>query len=262
MIKSRFLMITVVLAISSALLGVQEPDSTCTKVGFVTSLDSKNLEQTRKLFIHLPDGYEKGMEYPMVVLLDGEATFRAFAAATALMAWQGLIPQCIVVGIPNINRELDYAPVIEGIPGTGTAEKMKAFYRDELFPFLEARYPAGKRILYGHSWVGFFATWVMLTDPSLFDAYIASSPMFRFYPQIFGEEGIPDGLQQRETGYYLTLGGEEVLSRELEAFIALLEAQAPESLHWKFVRNEGRGHDSNALLSYMDGILFLLGSGE
>ena len=236
----------------------QDPnDSLYTRVGFVTSIESEHLEQTRKLFIHLPDQFDAEKSYPLVVLLDGEATFRAFASATALMGWQKLIPECIVVGIPNINREMDYAPVIEGIPGSGDAEKMVLFYREELFPMLEYRFHINRKILYGHSWVGFFSTYVMLTAPDLFDAYISSSPMFRFYHQVFTEEGIFESVQEETVFYYLTLGGEEAISSELERFILLLKEDAPSSLKWNFILNEGKNHDSNALLSYMNGLEFI-----
>ena len=251
------LLIIAIAFISTRVEAQDPPDSLFTKVGFVTSLDSKHLGQTRGLFIHLPDNYNAEKAYPLVMVLDGEATFRAFAAATALMAWQGLIPECIVVGVPNINREMDYAPVIEGIPGSGLAEKMRTFYSEELFPFLEERYLIGKKVLYGHSWVGFFSTWVMLTEPGLFDAYISTSPMFRFFNRIFQPEGIFDQLEGQPVQYYLTLGGEETMSLILENYIRLLEGKAPASLQWKFTLNEGKGHDSNALASYMDGLLFV-----
>jgi predicted alpha/beta superfamily hydrolase len=255
--KTLILSFLFTLTVSVSGIGQEGDDSRFTSVGFVTSIESGHLEQSRKLFIHLPDDFVEESSYPLVVLLDGEATFRAFASATALMGWQDLIPDCIVVGIPNINREMDYAPVIEGIPGSGTAEKMLAFYRDELFPFLEDRYPIGMKILYGHSWVGFFTTYVMLKEPSLFDAYISSSPMFRFYRQIFKPEGLFQALEAESVHYYLTLGSGEVQSRELEEFTLLLEKAAPASLQWKFMLNQGKNHDSNALSSYMDGLEFV-----
>jgi predicted alpha/beta superfamily hydrolase len=234
-------------------------DSLQTRVGFTASLTSRELGQERALFIHLPDEYCPDSTYPLVLLLDGEATFRAFASVTALMGWQGLIPDCIVVGIPNIDRELDYAPVIQGIPESGNAEKMRDFYREELLPFLESRYRVKRKILYGHSWVGFFTAWVMLTEPSLFDGYISSSPMFRFFHQVFPGEMDFGKLEERELAFYLTVGGEEELPGELEEFAASLDSLSLPSFSFRFVVNEGRDHDSNALLSYMDGLEFMLG---
>ena len=108
--KTLILTICFILALPVSGLAQERDDSRFTRVGFETSIESEHLEQTRKLLIHLPDDFVEESSYPLVVLLDGEATFRAFASATALMGWQELIPECIVVGIPNINREMDYAP--------------------------------------------------------------------------------------------------------------------------------------------------------
>jgi predicted alpha/beta superfamily hydrolase len=244
-------------------LTAQDPaDSLCTSVGFVASVESGQLGQTRKLYIHLPEGFDAGRTYPLVVLLDGEATFRAFASVTALMAWQKIIPGCIVVGIPNIHREMDYAPVIEGIPGSGNAYKMMSFYREELFPFLEGRYHIGRKILYGHSWVGFFATYVMLTEPALFDGYISTSPMFRFFDQVLEPSGLFSRLEGQPLRFYASLGGEETMSRQLERFMVMLGNEAPASLEWKFVVQEGKNHDTNALTGYMEGLGFVLGGSE
>lgn len=259
--KKLLLLLVSIYVLNPANHAQDPPDSLFTRIGYVTSLESDHLEQVRRLFIHLPDNHDPEKTYPLVIVLDGEATFRAFASATALMAWQKLIPECIVVGVPNINRELDYAPVIEGIPGSGSAGKMTAFYREELFPYLEKQFGVGEKVLYGHSWVGFFATWVMLTDPGLFDAYISSSPMFRFFDRIFKPDGIFDRMETEPVDYFLTLGGEETMSRELEGYVSLLEEHAPGSINWRFVLNEGKNHDTNALSSYMDGLMFVFAEG-
>jgi hypothetical protein len=252
----KFILIISFVSVSLIVSAQEHPDSVSTTVGYVTSIQSEHLEQSRTLYVHLPEEYDPGKSYPLVILLDGEATFRAFASVTALMGWQGLIPGCIVVGIPNINREMDYAPFIEGVPGSGNASKMLSFYRDELLPFLERQFRIGEKILYGHSWVGFFTTYVMLKEPELFDAYIATSPMFRFFDQVFEPSGLFGQLEGRPVSFYSSLGGEETMSRELEKFIQLLGTEAPESLQWKFTVNEGKNHDSNAITGYMDGLEF------
>ncbi len=260
--KNAYFFLVAILAAVPYLTAQDHADSLSTSVGFVSSIESAQLGQTRKLYIHLPDGFDAGRTYPLVVLLDGEATFRAFASVTALMAWQELIPRCIVVGIPNINREMDYAPVIEGIPESGDADKMVLFYREELFPFLEERYHIGRKILYGHSWVGFFATYVMLTEPALFNAYISTSPMFRFFDQVFESGGLFNVLEGQPVRFYASIGGEETLSRQLEGFVVMLEEEAPASLEWRFVVQEGKNHDTNALSGYTEGLQFVLNGSE
>ena len=258
----KFILITSFFFVSLIVAAQERPDSLSTTVGYVISVESVHLEQTRKLFIHLPEGYDAGKSYPLVMLLDGEATFRAFASAAALMGWQGLIPNCIVVGIPNINREMDYAPFMEEVPGSGDARKMLSFYRDELFPYLEHQFRIGERILYGHSWVGFFTVYVMLKEPSLFDGYIATSPMFRFFNQVFEPDGLFERLEGRQVRFYSSLGGEETMIREFEQFIQLLDTEAPETLQWKFKVYEGKNHDSNAITGYMDGLEFIFSGND
>jgi len=232
------------------------PDSVYTKAGFVTSIRSDQLGQERRLFIHLPMGYDTTKNYPLVVLLDGEATFKAFASATELMSWQFLIPPCIVVGIPNVDRDMDYAPLIEGVPGSGNAEKMIAFYRDELFPYLELHYNTSVKILWGHSWVGFFTIYVMLTEPGLFDAYIATSPVFRFLEQVLDPENMFDRVSGKKIKFYMSLGGEELVGEATKNFALKLESDAPESLVWEFKVKPDKNHDSNAILGYIDGLEF------
>lgn len=235
----------------------QLPDSVYTKAGFITSIESEQLDQVRRLFVHLPMDYDQSKRYPLVILLDGEASFKAFASATELMNWQHLIPGCIVVGIPNVNRDMDYAPFIEGLPDSGNAEKMIAFYRDELFPYLESQYSTGKKILWGHSWVGFFTIYVMLTEPDLFDAYIATSPTFRFLEQVFDPEGMFNKLSGKDIQFYMSLGGEELVGGATRNFALKLESDAPESLVWEFTVKPGKNHDSNAIVGYLDGLEFI-----
>lgn len=235
----------------------QLPDSVFTRVGFITSIDSEHLGQTRRLFIHLPVDFDTAKRFPLVILLDGEASFKAFASATELMNWQKLIPSCIVVGIPNVDRNLDYVPYIERVPNSGNAEKMIAFYRDELFPFLESRYNIGMKILWGHSFVGFFTIYVMLEEPGLFDAYLATSPVFRFMDQVFDPETMFEKVSDRDIRFYMSLGGEELVGEATKNFALRLESDAPESLIWEFSVKPDKTHDSNAIMGYMDGLEFI-----
>ncbi|HDS08014.1 MAG TPA: alpha/beta hydrolase [Bacteroides sp.] len=235
----------------------QLPDSVYVKTGFITSIRSEHLDQERKLFIHLPVDYDSSQPFPLVILLDGEASFKAFASATELMNWQKLIPSCIVVGIPNVDRNLDYAPYLERVPNSGRAEKMIAFYKEELFPFLESRFNIGMKIIWGHSFLGFFTIYVMLEEPELFDAYLATSPVFRFLDQVFDPETMFDKVSDNEVRFYMSLGGEELVTEATRNFALKLESDAPDSLIWEFSVKPDKTHDSNAIIGYMDGLEFV-----
>ena len=92
------------------LYGQQLPDSILLTAGKAVEIESEELSQTRKILIHHPIFFDENQEYPLIVVLDGEMAFKSFASITELMGFQELIPHCIVVGIPNIDRNGDHAP--------------------------------------------------------------------------------------------------------------------------------------------------------
>ncbi|RPI41153.1 MAG: alpha/beta hydrolase [Bacteroidetes bacterium] len=253
----RNLMTIWMLAAMVSLKAQEVHDSVFTKTGFPVHLYSEHLGQERKIFIHLPVGHDTSQSYPLVVLLDGEVSFKAFAGATELMSWQRLIPPCIVVGIVNVQRDMDYAPLVEDIPGSGRADTMLAFYRDELFPYLEERFNISGRIIWGHSWTGFFVTYTMLKEPSLFDAYIVTSPALDLLDSVTDPENPFGKIQGLRIKYFMSLGGEERVSEKMKQFISRLENDAPETLEAEMMIREGKNHDSNALPGYMDGLEFV-----
>lgn len=236
--------------------GYSQPckDTSQLSIGYKQVIESRILEQSRDIYIHLPDGFDSSSTYPLVLILDAESAFKSFAATTELMGWQGLIPACIVVGIPNVNRNLDYAPVIEGIPESGRADLMIRFYREELFPLLESQFNIGRKILWGHSWLGSFSTYVLLTAPGLFQACMSTSPMYRFLAPRFESPALFEALENEPRSLYLSLGSMEEENPALKRFLERLETDAPGTLTWKFRLNEGKNHDSNALSSYMEAL--------
>ncbi len=234
-------------------------DSLALSIGYRHTLESKILEQSREIFIHLPRDPDPGKTYPLVMILDAEMTFKSFASTTELMGWQELIPECIVIGIPNINREVDHAPVIEGIPESGRADLMIRFYEEELFPYLQSEFRIGRKILWGHSWLGLFTSYVMLTRPGLFDAYMSTSPAYRFLAPRFEEEALFGSIGDEPVLFYMSLGSEEPMTDEMKRLLQRLEEDAPGGLTWVFKLNEGKNHDSNALLSYMEGLEWCFG---
>jgi predicted alpha/beta superfamily hydrolase len=232
-------------------------DSLFTKAGFAEKIYSVHLDQERKMFIHLPAGHDTSQSYPLVLLLDGEVSFKAFASATELMGWQRLIPACIVVGMVNVQRDKDYTPRIDDLPGSGRAGDMLDFYRDELFPFLEKRYNISGRIIWGHSWTGLFVTYTMLVEPSLFDAYIVTSPTLNMIDRVVDPDKTFEKLQDLRIRYFISLGGEELVGEQMKEFISKIENEAPESLEAEMMIREGKNQDSNALSGYMDGLEFV-----
>jgi len=158
-------------------------------LGVTVSLRSFELGEDRTLNIYLPEGYSNTdtTKYPVVYLLDGGADEDFIHVAGIFQfnnfPWIGRAPKSILVGIANTDRKRDmtFPSGIEGdkklIPGSGGSEKFMAFIENELQPFIEKRYHAGKdRTLIGQSLGGLLATEILFTKPRLFNRYIIISP--------------------------------------------------------------------------------------
>jgi predicted alpha/beta superfamily hydrolase len=159
-------------------------------IGEKIDIHSKLLEEDRKILIGLPEDYRWSKQrYPVLYLLDGEFFFEQAAAAVRFLSELRYIrtqpiPQMIVVGIVNVDRNRDYTPTYAPkqaggleFPTSGKADKFSEFLQSELFPFIEARYRTQPyRILSGWSLGGLFTVYTYLENPDLFSAYIAMSP--------------------------------------------------------------------------------------
>jgi predicted alpha/beta superfamily hydrolase len=153
------------------------------KIGFQDSIESKVLEETRRLFISLPnDYYNSDHSYPVIYQLDGDPDLFIETAGVIqrLTYREEILPEVIVVLIENTNRNKDMMPTNTGFfenePG---AENFKKFIEDELFLHMSNSYRvSGERTLIGQSLSSIFALYCYLTAPDMFDFYIASSAGF------------------------------------------------------------------------------------
>lgn len=224
---------------------------------------SNVLGESRELYIHLPESYNDSLRYPLILVLDAEVTFKSFAAITELLGDLGLIPPCVVVGLPIHGRHLEYAPVVEGVPDSGDIGKMLVYFSTELFPFLASHYSLTQdRVLWAHSALGgFFATYVMLRSPSTFTGIIATSPSLRWIWDYVDTEGAFEAWQENDSvSYHISYGGLEIAEDEQmnnlsNAIRTILESKAPKNLDWHFSINENRNHDTNGLVGFMNGLI-------
>ena len=158
--------------------------------GKIDSLNSKILNEQRKIWIHVPDGdyedpYEK-KKYPVVYLLDGDDHFYSVVGMLRQLSSNGFCPKMIVVGIPNTNRTRDLTPT-KGKPGlwvnsntianSGGGENFMSFIQKELIPYINSNYPTQPyRMLIGHSYGGLTVMNTLMHQPNLFDAFVAIDP--------------------------------------------------------------------------------------
>ena len=123
-----------------------------------------------------------------LVLTDGNGLMGLAVDTVRLMQIPGLLPPLLVVGVgyPEAavvtdtidlrSRHLTPTPSRHH-EGSGQADAFVRFFRTELFPWLDARFPgADDRIYFGHSLGGLFGVHVLLTEPDTFGRFIISSP--------------------------------------------------------------------------------------
>ena len=227
----------------------------------VSKLFSKTLNEEREVIVHLPKSYERNAEqrYPVIYVLDGSSQDIHTANSAALMARIGVMPEVIVVGLPNTsaaNRERDYTPpfmridIDEPDSPMGGGEAFLAFLKNEAIPLIEKTYrTAPYRMLAGHSRGGLFVAYSLLADSNLFHARFAHSPaLWRDDALIVSK--LADFLAAApnlQSFFYMSIGDKEndKMMAAYKNAIASLKMNSPEGLHWHADITLGADHYSN-----------------
>jgi uncharacterized protein len=146
-------------------------------IGERVNIHSSVFKQTRSITVHLPLGYNPQKRYPVLYMLDGLAQF-GIGVSFSGMSYVGTIPELIVVAVDCQNREKEYTPThVEGFQDSGGSDQFVDFIKKELFPYVDSAYSTMPfRILSGHSLAGILVIDLLLSEPDLFNAYIAMDP--------------------------------------------------------------------------------------
>lgn len=158
---------------------------------------SAHVGDTLRVFVGHPSQMEAGKHYPVIYVLDGNLLFTSVHAMQKSMAITSELPHAFTVGIgydasdfPSISakRNRDLSPTDGGehralFPSDprypfGGAAAFLTFLIEELKPAIEQRYPVdpGDCTIVGSSFGGLFASWVLLTQPGIFQRYVLCSP--------------------------------------------------------------------------------------
>lgn len=149
-------------------------------------LKSSIVDQEYKLWISLPKNYEPSkQEYPVIYVLDAQWDFTMLISLYGQLNYDGDVPDSILVGVTwggksadaEKLRGRDFTPTkLADWENSGGADKFLEFWRKELIPFIAEEYAANdERVLIGSSLGGLFTTYAMLTQPDLFDGYLATA---------------------------------------------------------------------------------------
>lgn len=152
-------------------------------IGTVDTVYSNILKEKRTIYVHVPEG-DKNQRYPVLYVLDGDQHFQSAVAIVEQIS--GIIPNMVIIGITNTNRERDLTPthvnpdkyVNAGEASvSGGGENFMAFIERELMPYVDGHYPTTTyRVISGHSLGGLAVINALFNHTSLFSAYIAIDP--------------------------------------------------------------------------------------
>lgn len=175
-------------------IGTQAQTDNKIIIGKVDSVYSTILNEKRKIWVYTPnmnDGIQNSKQrYPVLYLLDGEGHFQSVVGMIQQLSQVNgntIVPEMIVVGIPNTDRTRDLTPthIKSDLPmmdsnstkNTGGGENFVAFMQKELMPHIDSLYPTQPfRMLIGHSFGGLTVMNILTNHTKLFNAYIAIDP--------------------------------------------------------------------------------------
>lgn len=206
------------------------------EIGETFTLHSEQLDEERRINVFQPTVYGEAVETPLPVLymLDGgiDEDFLHIAGLLQVFVSNGSIRPLLLVGIENTERRRDMTgpsddPQDQAIAEhIGGAVAFRAFLREELIEEIERRYDVtSERAIIGESLAGLFVVETLVSDPGLFETYIAVDPSV-WWNQYDLTSRIAQALQQEAAAQrrLFVAASEEASSAErFQAFIAQVE---------------------------------------
>lgn len=225
-------------------------------LGKISLLQSKVLDKTIPLSIHLPANYDSSTKtYPVLYMLGSDYRTRfAMLASTLDYIGGGQIPEMVLIGIdlPEGNRIL--LPTRN--QDTTIPDNYIIFFETELMPHVDNTYrTAPFNVLFGGSNSGFFTVYTLLNNPLLFNGYFASSPSLSIMPTDIQQKIKSGPLKTLSENRFLHIiySDNEGLTNHVSEFNHVLADHKPKSLTYKVDELMNQGH-----VPPMDFTLYLL----
>ncbi|WP_151821313.1 alpha/beta hydrolase [Acinetobacter oleivorans] len=248
-------------------------------------IKSKNTGHDYLIQIYKPPVAPPQQGYPVLYILDGNATFPSAAniaqSIGAGSAKLGLDPLMIVaVGYPQQKtfdmqkRAYDYTPKpsaefqAQGKYKYGGADKFINFLNDELKPEIAKQFPINsqQQSLYGHSFGGLLVLYHFFQKPDAFQRYFAASPSLWFdQSMLFQQLNHWQSQKQSNSPMLLTTVGTHEQGgprtqldnkfNETDFFKALENKRSDQFTYWHFY-NPAEQHITNLYASLPKALMF------
>ena len=139
-------------------------------VGQTFSIQSKVLNDTRKIKIYLPESYQETTKvYPVIYLLDGQHYFLTAVGFQQKFIHNQQSPEFIVVAIESKRTKR------RTLLGDKSAQFLY-FIENDVLKFVEGNYRTSTdKLLFGWEMAGGFTLHILATRPDLFSGYLVAS---------------------------------------------------------------------------------------
>ncbi|WP_109852218.1 alpha/beta hydrolase-fold protein [Aquimarina sp. AU58] len=223
-----------------------DPDKPVVTLGEISSLQSKVLNKTIPLSIHLPENYDSSRKtYPVLYMLGSDYRARfAMLASTLDYMGEGQIPEMILIGIDLPEGNSILLPTRKN-QDTKIPDNYINFFETELIPHVDNNYrTAPFKVLFGGSNSGFFTVYTLLNKPHLFNAYFASSPSLMHIPTMLQQKIKTGPLKKlaENRSLHIIYSDDEGLTDIVSEFTRVIEDHKPESFTYKVDELVNQGH--------------------
>lgn len=247
----------------------------------VLTIHSKILNEERKVYVHRPkaDSASANQRVAVLYVLDADNHFELLSQYADYLSRPdvGAMPRLLVVGIPNTptSRTRDLTPTssntnYEGkadtsaYKGSGGNPAFLRFIQTELIPAIDQTYPTRPyRIFAGHSFGGLAVINCLLTQPDLFEAYIAVSPSLwwdKRYLVTRANQALKSGATLPKR-LFLSDGNEggsdSFFHKDLLSLDSLLAKKQLKQLDYRYRHYPTETHMTEPLVAYFDALRFL-----
>ena len=255
--KWLLMLLLLLLLLSSLLLptGAHADDAEPLHIGDTFTLASPTLRETRRINVYRPRawGLADDAALPVLYMPDGGLgeDFLHIAGLLQVSVGNGTMRPMLLVGIENTERRRDLTGPTESpedrkiAPRVGGSAAFRTFLRDELIPEISRRYrTTDERAIVGESLAGLFVVETLLSEPNLFDTYIAFDPSLWWNDAslLKGTVERISALNTTPRQLYLATSSETKLAELVARLAEMLSEHAPPALRWQHRRMPEEQH--------------------
>jgi uncharacterized protein len=227
-------------------------------IGETFTIESKILEETRRINVFFPPGYKDSADnrLPVLYMPDGgiDEDFLHAAGLVQVSVGNGTMRPHLLVGIENTQRRRDLTGPTENAndkkiaPHVGGSLAFRRFIRDELMPRVKERYrTTHETAIVGESLAGLFVVETLLLEPDLFDTYIAIDPSLWWNDKkLVGDAAgalSRDRLKLEKT-LFIASSEEKGIAEISQQLADVFGNNAPPGLHWHYEKMPEEKHST------------------